>query len=196
MTHAYDNPGHEGPLAEFTALRQEIDRKMTSQQQASNLQVTISGAVFGFVITNQDRVALLLVLPLTTYMLFGRYATYHAAIHDAATYIREVLDGKVPGGLGWERWILDYKRPRLPAISSIDPLFIQYPGVAILSLLWLAPKLFIDSWHVPVGQRIALIALWFLGLATTLVTIHLTWRVRQHWIRAWTKRSKSATLTD
>src|SRR6184192_4130602 len=180
MTQASDAPaGHEGPLAEFSALRQEMDRKMANQQQLSSLQVTISGAVFGFTITNPDRAALLLVLPMTTYMLFGRYATHHAAVHDIATYIREVLADKVPGGLGWENWILNYKRPRLPAISSVDPLFIQYPGVAILSLLWLAPKLFIESWHTAMVQRIALIILWFLGLTVTLVTVRLTWRVRQ-----------------
>jgi hypothetical protein len=162
---------------------------MASQQQLSNLQGTISAAMFGFALTNQDRVLLLLVLSITTYMLCGRYAMHHATVHDVGNYIREVLDPKVPGGLGWERWILDHKRPRLPAVSSIDPLFVHYPGVAVLSLIWLVPKVFFGSWQVAVGQRMAVIILWFLGIVIALVTIRLTWRVRWRWIRGWTTKS-------
>ncbi|MDG9675806.1 hypothetical protein [Micromonospora sp. DH14] len=46
-----DVEGHDGPLAEFSALRQEIQELIKAQQQLLSLQLTVSATIFGFAIS-------------------------------------------------------------------------------------------------------------------------------------------------
>jgi len=178
--------GHEGPLAEFMALRQEVERRATIQQQLLTLQLTISGAVFGFSVSERSRLIFLLVLPISTYMLLGRFAAQHAGVGDIARYVREVLSAKVPGGLQWEDWIEDHRQPKLPVIGWIEPLLVTFSGVAFLALAWVTPRLFFESWNIDSLQRFGLIMVWFLGLVLSLVSVSLLWHVRERWwLRAW-----------
>jgi hypothetical protein len=48
---ADEAPEHIGPLAEFVALRTEIERRATIQWHVLALQITIAGAVFGFALS-------------------------------------------------------------------------------------------------------------------------------------------------
>jgi hypothetical protein len=187
---------YEGPLAEFVALRQEIERRSTIQHQLLTLQLTLSGAVFGFSLSDRSRLVFLLVLPISTYMLLGRLASQHAGIAVIGTYIREVLNPKVPGGLEWENWIIDQRQPTLPVVGWLEPLLVNFPGVACLALAWVAPRLFFDSsWDIGFLQRVGLIMVWFLGLALLLVSVRLLWHVRRRWwLRTW--RDQRATQND
>lgn len=45
----------KGALAEFTALRQEIQQRAQMQHQLLSLQLTLSGAVIGFSLSDSGR---------------------------------------------------------------------------------------------------------------------------------------------
>jgi hypothetical protein len=134
-----------GPLAEFTVLRQEIERRSNTQQILFTLQITISGAMFSFALTGQGRSYFLLIIPISTYILTGRYVIQHYGIVYAGEYIREVLATTVAGGLGWERWLINHRRKHLFFLEWVDPRYMTYPGVALLALTWIAPKLVLDN---------------------------------------------------
>ena len=181
--------GHEGTLAEFVSLRQEIDRRTVVQNNLVTLQLTLSGAVFGFTLTDHSHIALLLALPFSTCILLGRYATQHAGIADIGVYIRESLSGKIPGGLGWENWILKRKMPKLPAVSLFEPLLVLFPGIAFLSLAWVASSLFSAVWSNTSFASVGLIIMWVLGLAASIVAVRLIWHTRRRWwLHAWRER--------
>lgn len=54
---ADEGPEHTGPLAEFVALRTEIERRATIQWHVLALQITIAGAVSGFALSGGRREA-------------------------------------------------------------------------------------------------------------------------------------------
>ena len=83
--------GHEGPLAEFVALRQEMDTTQRHQQQTLVLQVTLSGAVFSFALSRNGLIGLLLIVPLSSYLFCARFMTHHRDIAFLGLYIRTEL---------------------------------------------------------------------------------------------------------
>jgi hypothetical protein len=175
-------PGAEGPLTEFAALRHEIDSRGKVQSNLLTLQLTISGAVFSFALTDPSRRAFLLLLPFSTYMLCGRFATQHAGIMLLAAYIRDSLSHRVPGGLQWEQWRLHNRQTDLPAIGWIAPLFINFPAVALMALAWVSPQVFVVDWSFEVVGHLGLIGTWLLGLIATGTSIWLVWEIRRwHW---------------
>ncbi|MFD8391901.1 hypothetical protein ACFV2N_22555 [Streptomyces sp. NPDC059680] len=48
--------GHEGPLAEFSALRQEIERRSSAAHALLGLQLTTAAVVFSFAAASPGRV--------------------------------------------------------------------------------------------------------------------------------------------
>lgn len=55
--------------------------------------------------------ALLLVLPMSSYLLSGRYAAQREAIRAIARYLRDSPHARIPGGLGWVAWSRRHPRP-------------------------------------------------------------------------------------
>jgi hypothetical protein len=96
--------GHEGPLAEFVALRQEIERRNVVQHALFVLQLTSAGAIFSFTLSGKAHAGFLLIIPVSAYMLCARYVEQQFGIQRAASYIKNELSDRVPGGLGWEAW--------------------------------------------------------------------------------------------
>ena len=166
-------PGPEAALAEFAALRQEILARQAHQHTLLALQVTIGGAVFSFALSAPGRAAALLVVPFTSFMLLGRYVAHYAAIAHLSTYIKSELSPRVAGGLGWEAWFDARRRPSR-RIFLVDPLFIAYPGMALLALAATAVAL---APHRP--GAVAVVA-WCGGLALTGYATWLAWRIRSH----------------
>ena len=78
-----DDITRECVLAEFTALRQEVERRRSLQHNLFVLQLTFSAAVFSFALADQKRVLLLLIVPVVTYMLCGRFVSQHYGILHA-----------------------------------------------------------------------------------------------------------------
>jgi hypothetical protein len=169
---ALHDGGYEGPLAEFSALRDEIQERVKAQQQILTLQLTISGGVFGFAISQRGMTALLLIVPLSSYLLCGRLVAQHFGTIRVAQYIAEELDGRVPGGLGWERWLR--QRTRSPHLLGFAlPHLLTFAGAGLLALGWTFGYVFLRD-DIGIGPRLGLVSTWFLGvvaaaLSTTLV---------------------------
>jgi hypothetical protein len=56
-----------GVLAEFAALRQEIERRNIVQHALFALQLTSAGAIFSFALSDESRARFLLIVPISTY---------------------------------------------------------------------------------------------------------------------------------
>jgi hypothetical protein len=67
-------------LAEFSALRDEILQRVSNQWVIYALQLTASGVVISFSLTNRDRTGFLLIIPVMAYALLGQYVANHYAI--------------------------------------------------------------------------------------------------------------------
>jgi hypothetical protein len=125
--------GYEGPLAEFSALRQEIDARNGNQHQILSLQLLTAGGIFGLVIKDREFVPLLILVPFTSYLLCGRCVTQGHAVERIAQYIRRRLSPQVPGGLGWEKWHRARRR-RDYRWSWFVPLLLSFPGASLLAI--------------------------------------------------------------
>jgi hypothetical protein len=125
--------GYEGPLEEFRALRQEIDSRSRNQHQILSLQLTTAGGIFGLVISKPHLFALLTVVPVTSYLLCGRFATQGHAVEAAARYIMDELDQRVPGGLRWEAWQRADKRKDYRWAWFV-PLLLTFSGASALAI--------------------------------------------------------------
>lgn len=167
----------EGPLAEYAALRAEILHRNGTQQNLLTLQLTITGAIFSFALSTST-VYLLLVVPLSTYMLVGRYLGQQAGVMKCSTYIRTELTNRVPGGFGWEAWIRD-QHPQLRNLWALNPLFITFPGSALIALVIVAPPIFRGlpnfGW-----STVGLIVGWLAGLGLMTASFRFTWKVVGH----------------
>jgi hypothetical protein len=126
-------------LAEFVALRQEIERRSVIQHNTIILQVTLSGAVFAFALSAPGRTPVIAIVPVVSYMLWGRYLSNYTGSTRAATYIRERLSSRIPGGLGWEEWLLETAKEPTPVRQAtwLHSFLVAFPGTSILALLWI-----------------------------------------------------------
>ena len=132
-----------GPLAEFSALREEIQERVKAQQHMLSLQLTLSGAVFGFSISRPGMIALLLIVPFSSYLLCGRLVAHHFGTLRVAKYIREELNGQVPGGLRWEEWLERQQCRRPHFLGSALPLLLTFVGASVLALGWTIGYVFV-----------------------------------------------------
>src|SRR5690349_8131547 len=126
----------EGPLAEFAALREEIDSHWKAQVQLFSLQLTITGAILSFAISRQNLLGLLLIVPYSSYLIGALYVQLEASTLVMGEYIRDILSDRVPGGLQWEAWwrARDRRSERLHGWTL--PMLIAFPGSGSLALTW------------------------------------------------------------
>jgi hypothetical protein len=168
--------GHEAALVEFSSLREEILARLGFQHTLLSIQLVSAGAVFSFALSDAERSTALLVLPLATYMILGRYVVQDFAMRDLGRYIREDLSSKAAGALGWEQWLRDHSKT-YGLFKGFDPLFISFPGVAILALAGLLPYM------VALGASFTSVMLWIgwaIGLLLAGASVRLVWIDRRH----------------
>ncbi|MEU7903528.1 hypothetical protein [Actinoplanes sp. NPDC049118] len=166
--------GQEAVLAEFNALRAEIIARQNSAQGLLSIQLTAAGALFSLALSGSGRAAVLLILPLLTYMLAGRHVSHSYACLSIATYIRTELSGRIPGGLGWEEWLRTHRaKPRRYRV--LNPLFISFPGISILAIVGSMP--YLAAMHFSF-TAVMLWAAWLADLALAGSAAHLVWRIR------------------
>jgi len=67
-----------------------------------SIQLTAAGGVFSLALSGAGRAAVLLILPLITYMLAGRHVAHSYASASVGTYIRVELTA----GMLWLSWVL------------------------------------------------------------------------------------------
>lgn len=157
--------GFDGPLAEFVALRNEIQDRVKAELQIFSLQITISGALFGFAISRPGMITLLLITPFTSYLLCGRLVAQHFGTSRIAKYITEDLSDRVPGGLRWEEWLERRQQQRPHLLGSTLPLLLAFVGASVLGLASTTGYVFAHG-GIAVAPRLGLVLLWLVGLAT------------------------------
>ena len=87
-------------LAEYAALRSEVDRRATVQWNVLALQLTSAGVIASLAISHASEIALLLVIPLSSYMLGSRYILHDFHLKLISRYIRDSLSGRLGGPPG------------------------------------------------------------------------------------------------
>jgi hypothetical protein len=175
-----DAHGYEGPLAEFVALRQEIESRSNRQQPFQTLQLTATAGIFGLALTSRELAPLLLTIPLISYALCGRVVAQQYGIAKCGTYIHDELSRRVPGGFRWEQWLR--KLPNDQSVNWTMPMAVTFPGVSAVTLIWATSFVFARAAPSPPG-RLALIVLWIVGLGCTLASVYRIIRVamKQPW---------------
>jgi hypothetical protein len=184
-----NSPDREAVIAEFIALREEILHRSNLQWNVFALQLTATGVIFSFALSSSSHIGMLLILPVITYALTGRYVSQGLGTDKIGKYIREVLDVKMKGAFHWEEW----KRTQPPIVrtlSWINPLYLIFPGVAVVALASVAPYVWVSS-NTSAGNRVLLVIVWFVGIAITALSFMLiTRRASKHWLRTFTSKVK------
>jgi hypothetical protein len=165
-------------LAEYTALRAEVERRAGIQWNVFALQVTAAGAVAGLTLSAASGFALLLVVPLSSYMFGARYILHDFHIKLIGRYLSESLAARLDGALQWDSWKAaesgDGKRQRLGAVvgwSVMHPTRLAFEGVAILALIAAAGAAIYTWSHRPAaaGLIVGFVLLWLLGAVVTVL---------------------------
>jgi hypothetical protein len=159
-----------------------MDKRLSLQQGLFVLQLTTGGALFSFALSSPSRTRFLLILSFTSYALCARYCLHHFENMEAAAYVRESLSDRTPGGLLWEEWILHYP-PENRFVGLADPLYLTFPGIAGLALIWDTPYVFTSRGGLSVAGRIWFGAIWTGGLVATALSVYLIWHVTLFWRR-------------
>lgn len=174
MDQNSDSVDHEAIIAEFAALRAEILQRSNLQWNIFALQLTASGVVFSFALSNSTHIAILLILPVISYALTGRYVSQAFGTDRIATYIREVLEVKMNGELHWETW-QRIQPLQSRALGWLSPLFLVFPGVAVIALASVAPYVWASS-NTSASKRALIIIIWLVGVFVTVLSFQLTAR--------------------
>jgi hypothetical protein len=178
-----DNPAvdREMLLAEFAALRAEMVQRSSLQWNIFALQLTAAGVVFSFALSNPSHTGFLLILPIISYALAGRYISQSTAIQTIGTYIREVLEVRAKGELHWETWVKAYRPRALRVLNWIHPYYLVFPGVAVFALAWVTP--YVWESHTSASKRVLIVIIWIIGIVVTALSIQMITRDRSRFWR-------------
>lgn len=166
-------------LAEYSALRTEMDRRAAIQWNVLALQVTSAGVIASLAISHASEIALLLVIPLSSYMLGSRYILHDFHLKLISRYIRDSLSGRLQGHLAWDSWKMSQMASGVgprgwltpTAWNLLHPTRLAFEGVAWLALLTAALAA-TYSWRdrAPAwGLILGFALLWALGVLSTYV---------------------------
>jgi hypothetical protein len=164
-------------LAEYAALRTEVDRRANVQWNVFALQITSAGVIASLALSHVSDVALLLVIPLSSYMLGSRYILHDYHLKLISMYIRDSLSQRLGGSLVWESWKISQTRgdvePRRwltpTGWNMLHPTRLAFEGVAWLALLTAALAA-AYSWRDKApgwGLILGFAVLWILGALAT-----------------------------
>ncbi|GAB3976767.1 hypothetical protein V1634_27460 [Plantactinospora veratri] len=160
-------------LAEFAALRQEILDLSAQRHNLLIYQITTAGALFGFALSGANRTTLLLILPVSTYLLYSRYVLMRRDIARLGRYIETELSPRAPGGLNWEEF--NRLRSRRSSVGLLQPTFIAFPGISALALTAATPAIFEELVESSKAQGVGLLIVWSVGLVLTSFIAYQVW---------------------
>lgn len=168
------SPAAEGPVAEFSAMRQEIENSVDRMTRLYLFQLSTAGAVFGFALSGPGRTGLLLIVPISSYLLYSAWLNNYENVMHVGRFIDTDLSHHVPGGLRWESW---RKAHPVPArlLGGYHHLLLSFAGVTLLSLAWSAPHVF-TNWDSGVAVSVGRLAAWLVGVAAFVVQALLALR--------------------
>ncbi|MFI0796675.1 hypothetical protein ACH4OY_28905 [Micromonospora rubida] len=169
-------------LAEFAALRGEIDNLASAHRATMGLNITVVVALAGFVLTNHADPHLILALPPASGAIGLVYQWYVLHAKKIGDYINEHLrpmlvehtgDDRV---LGWEHQLRTTVYPTVGSnLSGRLSYLLLFPAVPVVSLAAAVPLL--DSgWYV---------AAWVVGAALSATQITIWARQARSWV-CWT----------
>lgn len=158
-------------LAEFTALRAEVLQAFSMQWNVIALQLTATGVLFSFSLTNRTRTGFLLIVPIVSYVLNGIYLRSEHLITQVADYVMRELSPSALGGLGWEKWLRDdpSRHKQYTKWFAHGPLIFAI--ISMVALAWVAPYTFSAN-GMPAVDRFMLIIVWVLDFSLTTVSIY------------------------
>jgi hypothetical protein len=165
-------------LAEYTTLRAEIERRSNIQWNIFALQIGSAGAVTGLALSAAANLALLLIVPVVSYMLGNRYILVDYHVKLIRRYLSDSLSERLGSQLQWEDWrdremASDVGRNRWFTATGWNVLHstrLAFEGVAVLALagaLVASIHMLITrspSWFVIAGFVVG----WMLGAVATL----------------------------
>jgi hypothetical protein len=163
-------------LAEYSALRAETERRANIQWNVFALQIGSAGAIASVAISSVSNVAILLLVPFSSYMFGSRYILHDFHIKLIQRYITKSLSPRLGGGLQWGSWKAEEtstaaQRPWFGVIgwNTVHPTRLAFEGVSILTLLGSAAAItyqwlsVIQPWYIAVCAS----GLWIIGLLLT-----------------------------
>lgn len=149
-SHREEPPDPAGRLAEYNALRAEIERRSTAQQAIVALQVTALSATTALTINNGNPNLLLIMGPVSLFLALA-WTDHHKQLGSVGRYIMEKIEPFVPG-LGWEGWIRSGGRLSKWGYFwrvTLQPLVIfGGSSAATLVAVWLLTKQQTGRWFV------------------------------------------------
>jgi hypothetical protein len=182
----------EGALAEYAALRQEVDSRWSRAHSLLTTQLTVCGAVFGLTLASQGQVRVLLVVPLISYLLCARFYSQVLAIHRITVYIRSELSRRVDGGLQWEEHLT--RNPAASALPWLSSHLLTFPGPAVLALIWVTG--YVYTAPMATVARVGMIAAWCVGLGAAITSAVQLLRVPQRCDGWWGRLPKESESTE
>jgi hypothetical protein len=166
---------HDAVLAEYTALRQELEGLSGRLQSTFTLQLVATATLFSFALSDPKKGSFLLVLPIVSYALCARAMTHRYGIRDIARYISEQLSPRISGELPYEEWF--EKNNSLPRfVAFTHPYFVAFFGSSLGSLVWTIP-LAVRYVRINPLEGMGFSASWAIGLLATLGTLRLLLKV-------------------
>jgi hypothetical protein len=141
-------------LAEFVALRTEIQERSSRQHTLIGLALTATAFVGGAVLARHAKPAALLVLPAITIPLGLLWLGHALTIDRLASYIREELWIWTPS---WEKHISG-PAPVWHTTDFMLPVLMVFAGPAIVALAASASQLHTPRWALWVGGAIITVA--------------------------------------
>ncbi|MET8776032.1 hypothetical protein ABZV58_13520 [Nocardia sp. NPDC004654] len=143
----------DAALAEFVALRNELDEIGRGQRTVMNLNISVTTAIAAFVLSQRVAPQLLLVIPYVSVALGLLYQTYTIHAQHMGEYIngrlRPVITEKCEDArvFGWENYIRTTvyqtgwsQAPMRMAFALIIPI------VPLVGLIWAIPSMNF-AWH-------------------------------------------------
>jgi hypothetical protein len=159
----------QSALAEFAALRNEALQAFSMQWNIIALQLTATSVLVSFSLTNRSRTGFLLIIPIVSYILNGRYLRSERLVVLIATYIMSDLSPRVPGGLKWEEWLRGRSSPnQILRWFAHGPLVFSV--ISIITLAWTVPYI-LHAAKLSTADRWMLGTVWLLDLALTIISI-------------------------
>jgi len=130
-------------LAEFTALRSELDEIARGQRHILTLNVTTAAAFFGFVLSQTISARLLLITPFVSAAFGLLYQQYTLHAKGTGTYIAQQLRPLIVEYAGderlwrWEQFLQQEMYRTLSSRVAMRLAFVLLvPGVPVFSLVW------------------------------------------------------------
>lgn len=148
-------------LAEFEALRKEIENRSNAQHQLITLNLTAIGTFLGFVLSSRADLKLLLLLPILAPAIGLLYLDHAVVIGLMGSYIQNTF------GYNWEKTIRTRERdvPSRFLVFGI-PIILIFGGIPIGALI-ASYSVLAEAWTW---------ALWILGASLVFVFLYF-------WIR-------------